>query len=237
LAAEGVKSPIAKFLNETEIAALTTGIGAVQGDLVLIVADTPAVVAKSLSGLRDELGSRLKLADPNVMAYCWIYEFPLLEWDVEGNRWDATHNPFSGYLEEDQPLLENDPGAVRAKQYDLTCNGYELGGGSVRIHRRADQERIFRMMGHSQEDLQDRFGALLDALEYGAPPHGGVAMGLDRVCMLMASETSIRDVIAFPKNQRGIDLMFDAPTPVPQEQLDDVGLTLKPKQPANLNQG
>ena len=227
--ADGVKSPIAKFLNDGEVAALTTGIGAGPNDLVLIVADQPAVVAKSLAGLRDELGARLKLADPNVMAYCWVYEFPLLEWDETGNRWDATHNPFSGYLEEDQALLDTDPGAVRAKQYDLTCNGYELGGGSVRIHRRAEQERIFTMMGHSGHDLQDRFGALLDALEYGAPPHGGVAMGIDRVCMLMASETSIRDVIAFPKNQRGIDLMFDAPTPVEQQQLDDVGLALKPK--------
>jgi len=227
--ADGVKSPIAKFLIETEIAALTAGIGAGQNDLVLIVADQAAIVAKSLAGLRDELGARLNLADPNVMAYCWVYEFPLLEWDEAGNRWDATHNPFSGYLEEDQALLDTDPGAVRAKQYDLTCNGYELGGGSVRIHRRADQERIFTMMGHSSADLQDRFGALLDALEYGAPPHGGVAMGIDRVCMLMASETSIRDVIAFPKNQRGVDLMFDAPTAVEQQQLDDVGLALKPK--------
>jgi len=227
--ADGVKSPIAKFLIETEIAALTAGIGAGQNDLVLIVADQAAIVAKSLAGLRDELGARLNLADPNVMAYCWVYEFPLLEWDEAGNRWDATHNPFSGYLEEDQALLDTDPGAVRAKQYDLTCNGYELGGGSVRIHRRADQERIFTMMGHSSADLQDRFGALLDALEYGAPPHGGVAMGIDRVCMLMASETSIRDVIAFPKNQRGVDLMFDAPTTVEQQQLDDVGLALKPK--------
>jgi aspartyl-tRNA synthetase len=229
LTADGIKSPIAKFLNESEIAALTSGIGATEGDLVLIVADSAAVVAKSLSGLRDEFGARLNLADPNVMAYCWVYEFPLLEWDEEGQRWDATHNPFSGYFEEDQPLLDTDPGAVRAKQYDLTCNGYELGGGSVRIHRRTDQERIFKMMGHSQADLQDRFGALLDALEYGAPPHGGVAMGVDRVCMLMAGELNIRDVIAFPKNQRGVDLMFDAPTPVDQQQLDDVGLTLKPK--------
>lgn len=229
LTAEGVKSPIAKFLSADEIAALTTTIGASEGDLVLIVADAPAVVAKSLSGLRDEIGARLKLADPDVMAYCWVYEFPLLEWDAEGNRWDATHNPFSGYLEEDQDLLGTDPGAVRAKQYDLTCNGYELGGGSVRIHRRADQERIFRMMGHSDEELQDRFGALLDALEYGAPPHGGVAMGIDRVCMLMASEGSIREVIAFPKNQRGIDLMFNAPTSVEEQQLDDVGLMVKPK--------
>jgi aspartyl-tRNA synthetase len=229
LTPEGVKSPIAKFLSEAEMESLTSGIGAKEGDLVLIVADQPAVVAKSLSGLRDEIGARLELADPNTFAYCWVYEFPLLEWDEEGQRWDATHNPFSGYYEEDEALLATNPGAVRAKQYDLTCNGYELGGGSVRIHRRDAQERIFKMMGHSEADIHDRFGAILDALEYGAPPHGGVAMGIDRVVMLMASEQTIRDVIAFPKNQRGVDLMFDAPTPVEQQQLDDVGLMLNPK--------
>lgn len=229
---EGIRSPIAKFLSEAEIAALTTGIGAGEGDLVLIVADQPVVVAKSLSSLRDELGRRLNLADPNVFAFCWVYQFPLLEWDEEGQRWDATHNPFSGFLEEDRPLLDTNPGAVRAKQYDLVLNGNEVGGGSVRMHRRQDQERIFGMMGHSKEAQQERFGALLDALEYGAPPHGGIAMGIDRTVMLLAGEENIREVIAFPKNQRGIDLMFDAPSPVPTEQLDDVGLAVKPSEAA-----
>jgi aspartyl-tRNA synthetase len=228
LTPDGVRSPIAKFLSEAELTALTTGIGAAEGDLVLIVADQPAVVAKTLSALREELGHRLNLADPNVFAFCWIYQFPLLEWDEEGQRWDATHNPFSGFLESDRPLLDTDPGAVRAKQYDLVLNGNEVGGGSVRMHRREDQERIFSMMGHSKEGQQERFGALLDALEYGAPPHGGIAMGVDRTVMLLAGEENIREVIAFPKNQRGIDLMFDAPSPVPSEQLDEVGLALKP---------
>ncbi|HKG26441.1 MAG TPA: aspartate--tRNA ligase, partial [Thermomicrobiales bacterium] len=228
LTPDGVRSPIAKFLSETELAALTTGIGAGEGDLVLIVADQPAVVAKALSSLREALGQRLDLADPDVFAYCWIYEFPLLEWDEEGQRWDATHNPFSGFLEEDRPLLDTDPGAVRAKQYDLVLNGNEVGGGSVRMHRREDQERIFGMMGHGKEAQQERFGALLDALEYGAPPHGGIAMGIDRTVMLLAGEENIREVIAFPKNQRGLDLMFEAPSPVPTEQLDEVGLALKP---------
>ncbi|MDP9469257.1 MAG: aspartate--tRNA ligase, partial [Chloroflexota bacterium] len=214
LDANGLRSPIAKFLSEEEQAALTAGIGASPGDLVLVVADQPAVVAKALSALRDELGQRLGLADPNEMAYCWVYEFPLLEWDDEGDRWDATHNPFSGYLEEDLDLLETDPGAVRAKQYDLVGNGNELGGGSVRLHRRVDQERVFGLMGYAREDLQDRFGALLDALEYGAPPHGGIALGIDRFVMLLADEENIRQVIAFPKNQRGIDVMFAAPAPV-----------------------
>ncbi len=227
--ADGVKSPIAKFLSEDELAALTTRISAKEGDLVLLVADQPAVVAKALSALRDEFGQRLELADPNVMAYCWVYQFPLLEWDEEGNRWDATHNPFSGYYEEDEPLLETDPGAVRAKQYDLVGNGNELGGGSVRIYQREQQERVFELMGHKREDLHERFGALLDALEYGAPPHGGIAMGIDRFAMLLADEESIRDVIAFPKNQRGIDLMFEAPSPVDDQQIHDLGMEVRPE--------
>jgi aspartyl-tRNA synthetase len=228
MTADGIRSPIAKFLSHAELDALTTGIGAVTGDLVMLVADQPAVVAKTLSGLRDEFGQRLGLADPDELAYCWVYEFPLLEWDEEGQRWDATHNPFSGYYEEDAHLLESEPGKVRAKQYDLVGNGNELGGGSVRIHRRADQERIFAMMGHSPENQHARFGAILDALEYGAPPHGGIAMGIDRFAMILADEDNIRQVIAFPKNQRGVDLMFEAPSPVEAEQLEELGIQLSP---------
>jgi aspartyl-tRNA synthetase len=231
---DDIRSPVAKFLSPDEVHAITADLGAKAGDLVVAVADAPEVVAKSLSGLRDELGQRLGLADPDEMAFCWVYEFPLLEWNAEEERWEATHNPFSGFLDEDAALLDSEPGQVRAKQYDLVGNGNELGGGSVRNHRRIDQARMFELMGYSAEDTDIRFGALLDALEYGAPPHGGIAMGIDRFAMLLADEENIREVIAFPKNQRGLDLMFQAPDAVGLEQLDDLALSVAPDQRVRL---
>ncbi|MFM8593999.1 MAG: amino acid--tRNA ligase-related protein, partial [Chloroflexota bacterium] len=232
--ADEIRSPIAKFLSPEEMAAITSGIGAAPGDLVLAVADAPSVVAKTLSGLRDEIGRRLNLADPEVFAFCWVYEFPLLEFNEEEQRWEATHNPFSGFLAEDAHLIATDPSKVRAKQYDLVGNGFELGGGSVRNHRRADQEAMFALMGYPAADLQARFGALLEALDYGAPPHGGIAMGVDRFAMLLAEADNIREVIAFPKNQRGLDVMFGSPGQVVTEQLDDLGLVLDPKKAVTL---
>jgi aspartyl-tRNA synthetase len=191
-------------------------------------------VAKALSAVRDDLGQRLGLADPNVFAFCWIYEFPLLEWNAEESRWEATHNPFSGFLSADATLLVERPGDVRAKQYDLVGNGNELGGGSVRNHRRGDQQRLFELMGYSPEETAARFGALLDALDFGAPPHGGIAMGIDRYLMLLANEENIREVIAFPKSQRGLDLMFEAPDSVGLDQIDDLGLSVSAEKSVRL---
>jgi aspartyl-tRNA synthetase len=201
-----------------------------------VVADTPAVTADVLGRLRAELGERLNLADPAVLAYAWVHRFPMYQWDAENGRWDATHNPFSGVVPDDLELLttasgdlsrpspEDPAGRARAMQYDLVLNGWELGGGSVRIHQRDLLERSFALQGQTIEGMRTKFGAILDAFEYGAPPHGGIAVGIDRWAALLTYQTNIREVTAFPKTQSGSDLMLEAPSPPDPGQLAELGL-------------
>ena len=234
--AGAVRSPIAKFLGDDLTAGLVAHAGAAHGDLVLVVADTADVAADVLGRLRVELGNRLELADPTVLAYCWVHRFPMYQWDADAGRWDATHNPFSGVLPEDEPLLvtasgdplkpsPDDPaGRARALQYDIALNGWELGGGSIRIHQRELLARSFALQGQTPEGMQEKFGAVLDAFEFGAPPHGGIAIGIDRWAALLAYQTNIREVMAFPKTQSGTDLMLEAPSPPDPAQLEELGL-------------
>jgi aspartyl-tRNA synthetase len=233
---EGLRGPAAKFLGDDVQRRIVEVTGAGDDDLILAVADRPAVTADVLGRLRAELGERLGLADPTVLAYVWINRFPMYQWDEENGRWDATHNPFSGVVPEDEALLvtasgdpdrpsPDDPaGRARALQYDLALNGWELGGGSVRIHRRDLLERSFRLQGQSIEGMREKFGAILDAFEYGAPPHGGIALGIDRWAALLATQTNIREVMAFPKTQSGSDPMLEAPSPPEALQYEELGL-------------
>ncbi len=220
--------PISKFLSNEHGAAMRAATGAEPGDLILAAADADAMVAAGAIGhLRLEMGERLELRDPKVLAYVWVYPFPMFMWDADLNRWDATHNPFSAPVWAEESMMETDPGAVHAQQYDLAMNGWELGGGSIRIHRRDLLERAFALMGHTVAGMQDQFGALLDALEYGAPPHGGIAIGLDRWAALLADQDNIREVTAFPKTQSGSDLMMGAPSSITPQQLDELSLRVE----------
>jgi aspartyl-tRNA synthetase len=230
-------SPIAKFLGDERIAAIVSAAGGKPGDLILICADANhELVADVLGRLRQEMGLRLGLADQNVLAYCWVYHFPMYQWDADGRRWDATHNPFSGVVPEDEGLLvtesgdpyqptKQDPaGRARAMQYDIALNGWELGGGSVRIHKRDLLERSFALQGYSLEKMHELFGGILEAFDFGAPPHGGIAMGIDRWAALFAHQTNIREVMAFPKTQSGTDLMLEAPSEPEPGQYSELGL-------------
>ena len=230
-----LRGPAAKFLGaaEAQVLALTE---AEPGDLLLIVADADRTRgAEALGHIRVEMGERLGLRDPGVLAYVWVHRFPMFTWDEEGKRWDATHNPFSAPVPEEAERMESDPASVHAQQYDLALNGWELGGGSVRIHSRPMLERAFALMGHSLEGMRDEFGALLDALEYGAPPHGGIAIGLDRWAALHAEVDNIREVMAFPKTQSGSDLMMGAPSSISEQQLDELHLRVTTAPPSGAD--
>ncbi len=224
---KGPHSSIARFLAEAEMTAILERMGAETGDLLLIVADEAPVVAQVLGQLRLVMGKRLELADDDVLAFAWITDFPLLEWNVDEERFEAVHHPFTAPFDEDLELLESDPGLVRAKAYDIVANGYEIGGGSIRIHRREVQSRLFAAIGMTDEETRAQFGHLLEAFEYGAPPHGGIAAGLARLVMLLAGEPNIREVMAFPKTQSAVDLMTDAPSPVSARQLDELHIRIQ----------
>lgn len=220
------RSPVAKFLSERELVSLAERFQAGPGDLLLLVADTEPVTANVLGRLRNQVARERKLIDESVHAFCWVVDPPLFEWNEEEHRWEAMHHPFTSPRDEDIPLLDSDPGRVRAKAYDLVADGYELGTGSIRIHRRNVQNKIFAIMGYDDAEIERRFGHLLRAFEYGAPPHGGMAPGLDRTVMILAGESSLREVIAFPKNQRAQDLMLGAPSPIDERQLRELHLRI-----------
>jgi len=220
----GIRSPITKFFSEDQLAAITRDMDGKPGDLLLFVADDSKITADSLGNLRLELARRMGLLDDQGFKFVWVVDFPLVNYNEEEKRWDANHHPFTSPKAEDLDMLESDPGNVRARAYDLVLNGIELGGGSIRISNKEIQERVFGLLGYSQEEYRERFGFLLDAFEYGTPPHGGIAFGLDRMVMLMAGKDSIRDCIAFPKTQSATDLMTQAPSPIPEKQLRELGI-------------
>jgi aspartyl-tRNA synthetase len=222
-----LKSNIAKFFTPEQQQQLIERFGAKNDDLILMVADQAAMVNKALAPLRVKLGKELGLYEPNTFEFVWVVDFPLLEWNADENRFDSLHHPFTAPVPEDLPKLETDPGHIRSQAYDLVVNGSEIGGGSVRIHDPQVQAKIFDLLKISRQQAQDRFGFFLKALEYGAPPHGGIAFGLDRLVMLLTGTDNIRDVIAFPKTQRGQCLLSEAPSGVDQSQLDELNLRVQ----------
>ena len=224
------KSSVDKFYNAEDLASIAKNFNAKPGDLVLILAGAKIKTLKALSELRLEIGSRLKLRDPNKFVPLWVVDFPLLEWDEQNKRWSAMHHPFTSPVDDDIKYFETNPGKIRAKAYDLVINGVEIGGGSIRIHNKALQEKMFKTLGFTPEQAEYQFGFLMNAFRYGAPPHGGIAFGFDRLCAMFAGLDSIRDVIAFPKNNAGRDVMIDSPAMISQEQLDELGIKIVRKE-------
>lgn len=222
-----VHSVAAKFLTLEQIKAMAERMEASTGDLLLIIAGDAKTVNISLGAMRQEIGQRLKLADPNTLAFAYIKNFPLLRKNEETGYWEPEHHPFTRPWDEDGPLLDTAPEKVRSKHYDMICNGFEIGGGSLRIHTTALQRKVFQLLGYTDDDIEERFGHMLEAFEYGAPPHGGIALGIDRIVMLLAGRETIREVIAFPKTQSALDLTFNAPAPVTEEQLAELHILLR----------
>ena len=224
---DGIKSSVDKFYDETARAAIAQKMGAQNDDLLLILAGPATKTRKALSELRLHLGNELGLRNPSVFAPLWVTDFPLLEWDEDSQRYFAMHHPFTSPHPDDLPLLDSNPGAVRANAYDMVLNGAEIGGGSIRIHDRALQQKMFGILGFTPEEAQAQFGFLMNAFTFGAPPHGGIAFGFDRVVALLGGQESIRDFIAFPKNNAGRDVMIDAPAPIAPAQLAELQIDVK----------
>jgi aspartyl-tRNA synthetase len=220
------RSSFAKFLTEEAKDQILARLDGQPGDLLLFIADKPEVVFECLGRLREELRDRLELVDPQLLGFCWVIDFPLVTWNADENRWDPSHHLFTSPMFEDIDMLDEDPSQVRGQQYDLVLNGYEIAGGSIRIHDAALQEKIFELIGLDLSVARERFGHMLEAFSYGTPPHGGIAPGIDRLCMLLAGEPNIREVIAFPKNQSARDLMGNAPSRVEPGQLEELHIKI-----------